>query len=1193
MKFGEKSMLFVRRLSVFYIFLAVLAVVFGLYYYKYVPSNEQELEERGQRTLRQLSENFLNSCEQLKTIFDNNTGALPDTIQNHLANFSYFYKRTPYVVEEPSATNLPANNFFLFNDEHDNTWKLSYIKILGDKKLAINIPLSRLLQPLLGIREDIFDTYVVLQDSSKSSKPKNLPILYQQLDLSASPILNADTVISLQKNSDLSAVSDIKFAGAEYKTFFHAMPFYGQRLILAGLIRKTVYDEKVHATPLSFIPLSIIGICLLMISLPFIKIFFLSQRESIYAKDVWFTAISLYAGSAVACMIIFYIGINLITPITFQKRLNDMGQHLHTDIDAEIFMANQQLAWYDDNINKLLPDNDTETSNADSLLAPKIYKQVNRLFWVDSAGNTIVKWNPFNFKAPKTIVKSHDFFQLLNKKIPHDDSSGTSSFHIVYAGKSDITGEFQLQLVRPSHKIFAKKNDRSYGVVMNFFLHCMTRPIVPRGFGFCVIDANGKILIDVDERLNLSANLLDESANNPILKHAISYRDSTILADISLYGEPCSARVFPLKGQPLYLVTYYNKRILSENIERLIHFTIQTLAYSFAALALCIFLTSLQQLRPKILKFRLQNIEWIRPIASNRESYVFTSYYFGWLLLISLIYSFVIGSSNDLRPLYYISVLLPWYVLIGFVVSRKKNMSGKFSAFEIISTRGWPWLFLFLANFVICLVSDDHGTCVILFQLLCLAGFLFSYYFIQRKKRCIDAIDFRTNYFISLYLTILLISVIPTAGLLTYAFSAEKIQYKKEKLFRLAEGYEGHLHYMANELLPAYKPALLKNLGSERDTLCYNRSIYLTDRDYLRGETVNDATNDIHLASATTGQTDKSKKEIVASPIADDLYRSLMDSWYLAGEFGNEKYSVPNIAADSSWQFKTADTPHNLLNLFYHRLPVEQKYTGLKSSSNLESPIADFGRLSWNLRYPIYAIILILLVAYGLMLKGAVSRLFLGDFMDKNKVDVDCNYLEKLINTYPPKPIVLNGVKLSSPLKIKDFDIEFNKINEKGNTAEEYIMAVADSLANSYERIWQSLSQQERYTLYDFGVDHYTNYKNTTPIYSLIHKGILAMRENNSQLVIFSRSFRQYILSKEGTKEIKDLKEQFNVPGRWDALRIPVLSLIAVVAIFIVSTQSEFTHTIIVLLTSLTALVPLVQRAFEKPAALVSKAKDS
>src|SRR4029077_19166263 len=158
---------------------------------------------------------------------------------------------------------------------------------------------------------------------------------------------------------------------------------------------------------------------------------------------------------------------------------------------------------------------------------------------------------------------------------------------------------------------------------------------------------------------------------------------------------------------------------------------------------------------------------------------------------------------------------------------RKKNMSGTFSTSENISTRGLSLLFLFLVNFFVCLVSDDHGACVILFQLLCLVGFLFSYYFIRWEQRCIDAIGFRTNYFISLYLSIFLISVIPTAGLLTYAFSAEKIQYKKEKLFRLAERYAGHLHYMVNELLPAYNPAVLKNLGDEKDTLCYNRSIYL------------------------------------------------------------------------------------------------------------------------------------------------------------------------------------------------------------------------------------------------------------------------------------------------------------------------------------------------------------------------------
>src|SRR5580658_6297825 len=58
MGFYAKTMLFIRRLSVFYLIVGVFSVFFGFFYYKYIPDNQAEVNTRGFRILNQLAGNL-------------------------------------------------------------------------------------------------------------------------------------------------------------------------------------------------------------------------------------------------------------------------------------------------------------------------------------------------------------------------------------------------------------------------------------------------------------------------------------------------------------------------------------------------------------------------------------------------------------------------------------------------------------------------------------------------------------------------------------------------------------------------------------------------------------------------------------------------------------------------------------------------------------------------------------------------------------------------------------------------------------------------------------------------------------------------------------------------------------------------------------------------------------------------------
>ena len=71
MGFYAKTMLFARRLSIFYLFVGIFSVFFGVFYYRYMPANQAEVNSRGFRILNQLASNMVVKNGNLKDAFDN------------------------------------------------------------------------------------------------------------------------------------------------------------------------------------------------------------------------------------------------------------------------------------------------------------------------------------------------------------------------------------------------------------------------------------------------------------------------------------------------------------------------------------------------------------------------------------------------------------------------------------------------------------------------------------------------------------------------------------------------------------------------------------------------------------------------------------------------------------------------------------------------------------------------------------------------------------------------------------------------------------------------------------------------------------------------------------------------------------------------------------------------------------------
>jgi hypothetical protein len=1209
---------FIRRLSVFYIFLAIIAILFLVYYYYYVPANEGEFTERATRELKRVVDNFQKKSVDLDSTFSQAISLAKSDTQfiEQKGSYERLNENIPYKVDTSGRLKGPNPRII-----DSGGWSILYPEQKGWNVL---VSLKAFVAPLFEARNDIFDSYLLLSADSIQSM---WSIIFKQTGITSSEYLRIDTLRALQKNSDLSAVIDLEISGGRWKLFFRPFDFHKQKLAVGGLIATDRYRAYIRNTPVKYIANCIFILVFIFVLLPFVKIFFLSPNEQINGKDVILTSLSIFLGTTAILIILFYIYVFTVSEQAFENRMKDISGKLRSDVETEFEKAGEQLNYYSKTYSQL-PDSQRrilyyDTSNikakkiVDSTFCPLIYPNLTRVLWVDSAGNTLAKWNPLTFTTPLTRVTTYEFFRQL-KEIESDDNPKNDL--IIYPGKSNTTREYQFYIAkRDTQHVLTLVGDkpifvRSIGILLAASLNCSTYPVLPPGFGFCIIDNQGNVLLHSDSRRNLSENILAETRGNKRLMGALNYRNSVMVRDAVLYGQRENLFITPVKDQPLAIVVFFDKKSVTANISRLLHFAITCLLYMFLAITICILCVSASSGDVHKIKFNLHKIEWIRPSAMNRYSYMFTTRFFKWLIVIyGIIFFSILGTRADARYIFYISLLLPVYAVLGFIVSRKhlankygrpKNYTVVFSWWDALARTVLDavavWVVLLLFNVVIYLAiiqSKEHDHAMT-FMILLLAQFAFIAVLVYQYRKIVNELPvkridvanemycdddphgkIRSIYLSSLKLALILISVLPALGIFTYSFFCEKIQYKKKKELFVAEQYCSRYASLRAEQA-GYKPSLVPYLSPSLDTLVLRRGIYLSDKDNI---------------NLTTARNKSGKLTVYDEPycaLADNLYQYTMNFF---GEF-----TIRNSANDSdpSWQFSRQNRS---LVLDYKNKTKEGRF--VKISSAYDNPLY---LLKENRASGIFFVLIVILFLYleFQLINKTVGRLFMLKFFGNPARDE--KYLDKFFTIVDKDASYCKGIKIPRPLDMRFFKIEedrrvvfydqkyllkFWHLNNAKTIAdkEQLILQMTNCFAPVYDKIWEAQSEQERYFLFNLSLDGYSNYKNSDVIFRLINKGILVPK--NFTIKFFSLSFRNFILGKKGTQEIDDLKAKFSTGGVWQSIRTPFLVVVGGFVLFFVITQNELTHQLTALIASVAALGPLVVQLIGK--GLSKKTTDS
>jgi hypothetical protein len=656
-----------RRQQYYFTFvtLLLLGLLFSYYFFVYIPSKEDRLRERGFRVLNRISENIIkrnrennssakNICRKW---LEDNTLAL----QKRKADSLGFKLKNQTFNEEIEFIALPK---FIKSGEEKKlsidfdkiSQKIIYrdtVQLAPDSlyQVVYQVDIPKALLKIL--REDLFSDFILFNRfiSGKAD------IIYSNLILNDNqPERDSLTrrILALPNNQ----VRSIEIAGVSYQVFTHSFPFIDNTGTIYGLIPTEKFNLlKSGGSPATILLISI-GFVFLFLLTPLLKVILLSSLERISNLDIVWVVISFTLGGAILTL----FSLNVADYYVFDRRererqLGSISGQISQNFTQELRAILKQLNQYEQTVQtsinqanltdysliNLLDQTARYEENGRALafnLYPKAYPYFKYINWADANGQQQIKWTVEKNNGYAVSVRGRNYFQKIIKNEPWQikiDEKNTANFSLE-AIASYNTGEIDAVVAQKVNApIFIPRNikDKSKTppkptkievVALSSNLYSLMNPILPFGFGFAVVDKNGKVWFHSDKDRSLRENLLEETDRDNQL-YAALYAESITHLDFDYRGKTCSAYIRPLVNKqagkvPLFLVTYLERSSYDGSSAIITSLCLVAYLMAYALLVLFLIVVWLADQSPSKLKIKTFTFDWLKPRHDKSRVYL-------------------------------------------------------------------------------------------------------------------------------------------------------------------------------------------------------------------------------------------------------------------------------------------------------------------------------------------------------------------------------------------------------------------------------------------------------------------------------------------------------------------------------------------------------------------------------------------
>ena len=172
-------------------------------------------------------------------------------------------------------------------------------------------------------------------------------------------------------------------------------------------------------------------------------------------------------------------------------------------------------------------------------------------------------------------------------------------------------------------------------------------------------------------------------------------------------------------------------------------------------------------------------------------------------------------------------------------------------------------------------------------------------------------------------------------------------------------------------------------------------------------------------------------------------------------------------------------------------------------------------------------------------------------------IDHECNH-----------GLYLKNLRAQDVINIPDEKRELNF-----EEIEEIYLKIQTLSYTYYLSLWNTLTREEQYLLYDLAEDGLVNYKNFDSLTKLFLKGLII---KSGRLYVMNKSFRNFILTevKKGNPILND--DNRAKDSAWSKFKIPFYIVFVTVMFFLFYTQQDSFNTLATILGGFTASFPLI-----------------
>jgi len=501
--------------------------------------------------------------------------------------FEYTVPYTPVSSTAASANSAATTETTLITTTPTASPETAYLNF----KARVN--LTQLIEPFVNKRElqenqgslyqDGFDAVLI------AGLDEQMTILFQESSaklriLSLNNLTTSTGAkVELKLLGQTTNISDVRLGPADYKLFVQPiqLPLLkagtsnqgSLRWLACGLVENAHFQQERLAVSYNvLIGFGFITV-LVAVSWAFLKLLFMGPKDRFRSLDAYMLGFAAFMIAALLTLVALFTYSYHATLSEVEGDLKEFSASIQRSFYSELETALTQI----DELNRTL-ESDQDTIKAakkvdnnnldklayrssimqDKLITPEsTYPYLSTAVWINDQGWQQIKWTVRSGVTNRINVSSRAYFSKLKygRNYNYKDRNNKDHKFWIEPVTSKTTGIHTVAISKRAEGIDPKA---MWVSVIDTRLLSLMQPVIPKGYGFAVIDDTGKVLFHSAEKLHLGENFFEECDNNQVLRAAVLGKWKQALS-ASYFGKGHSLYVEPL-GNFSWTIVVFNEQ---------------------------------------------------------------------------------------------------------------------------------------------------------------------------------------------------------------------------------------------------------------------------------------------------------------------------------------------------------------------------------------------------------------------------------------------------------------------------------------------------------------------------------------------------------------------------------------------------------------------------------------------------------